>query len=200
MYSDDNLELVPRKNDYLIRLSDGQEFGIDQMARGYEVLLCTFAAIMGEMDSATDNAYDYTLPSIVLIDEIETHLHVALQKRVLCMLTELFPNAQFIVTTHSPFVITSLADAIVFDLEKKERLNNPAIYSYEAIVEGYLDVGQYSLTIKDIFSRYKELCAKERSNSEREELQQIISKLELVSPASKELYLAFHTMEDKRKR
>ena len=61
---------------------------------------------------------------IVLIDEIETHLHLELQKLILPMLTELFPNIQFIVSTHSPFVINSIENATIFDLEKKTLVPN----------------------------------------------------------------------------
>lgn len=41
---------------------------------------------------------------LFLVDEIETHLHVDLQKKVLPFLISFFPKIQFIVTTHSPFV------------------------------------------------------------------------------------------------
>jgi predicted ATP-binding protein involved in virulence len=140
---------------------------------------------------------EYAKPAIVLIDEIETHLHVELQKRVLPFLTRMFPDIQFIVATHSPFVINSLSNAVVYDLEKRELLENPSLYSYEAIVEGYLDVGQYSNEIRNIFNRYRELYIS-RSAEEEAEFQGLVSKLEMIPPASKELYLAFRTMEDER--
>lgn len=47
-------------------------------------------------------------PGIVLIDEVEQHLHPAWQQTVLPRLLEIFPNVQFIVTTHSPQVLTSI--------------------------------------------------------------------------------------------
>ncbi|MBQ7585114.1 MAG: AAA family ATPase [Desulfovibrionaceae bacterium] len=52
-------------------------------------------------------------PAIVLIDEIEQHLHPAWQQTVLPTLMEIFPKTQFIVTTHSPQVITSIESAKV---------------------------------------------------------------------------------------
>jgi predicted ATP-binding protein involved in virulence len=112
----------------------------------------------------------------------------------------MFPKVQFIVSTHSPFVITSLRDAVVYDLEKHERLENPGIYSYEAVVEAYLDTGQYSEEMKQTFKRYRELCGKTRSEDEEFELQQLLTILEMVPPASKELYLAFRLSEDKREK
>jgi len=50
------------------------------------------------------------LPGVVLIDEVETHLHVSWQKRIGFWLKQHFPNIQFIVTTHSPFICQA-ADA-----------------------------------------------------------------------------------------
>jgi predicted ATP-binding protein involved in virulence len=54
---------------------------------------------------------------IVLIDEIETHLHPRWQREILPNLTKTFPNVQFIVTTHSPQVISSVPKEAVFLLK-----------------------------------------------------------------------------------
>jgi predicted ATP-binding protein involved in virulence len=86
------------------------------MADGYSSLLNIAADIMMRIEGA--GYTDYNIPGIVLIDEIEQHLHVALQKKALPMLTTMFPNIQFIVTTHSPFVMASMKDkAVIYDLE-----------------------------------------------------------------------------------
>lgn len=58
-----------------------------------------------------------------MIDELETHLHVSLQKKILPFLTEFFPNLQFIVTTLSPFILNSIEDVVVYDLEKRNSMN-----------------------------------------------------------------------------
>ncbi|MDR1665031.1 MAG: AAA family ATPase [Clostridiales bacterium] len=181
-----------------------EPFGLHQMSDGYAAFLDIYMELLMRFESS-DAIVEYDRPAIVLIDEIETHLHVELQKRVLPFLTKMFPHVQFIVSTHSPFVISSLSNAVVFDLETKERLENPGIYSYEAVVEGFLNEGQYSDEMKKIFNRYRELHSKESSGewlseTEKIEFQQLISTLQLVPPASKELYLAFRTMEDKRRK
>lgn len=49
-----------------------------------------------------------------------------LQKQILPFLTSFFPNLQFIVTSHSPFVLNSLEDSVVFDLESHERWESGA--------------------------------------------------------------------------
>ncbi len=53
---------------------------------------------------------------LLLLDEIDIHLHPAWQRRVLPLVQRLFPNAQIIATTHSPFVVGSLADGRIISL------------------------------------------------------------------------------------
>lgn len=55
---------------------------------------------------------------VVLIDEIDLHLHPKWQRRVVTDLRKAFPNLQFIATTHSPFILQSLKPGQVIDLEQ----------------------------------------------------------------------------------
>ena len=183
---------------FKIAMPGYEPFGLNEMADGYSAFLNIVIDLLMRMDDG-NAVVNYEQSGIVFVDEIEAHLHVELQKKVLPFLTRLFPNVQFIVSTHSPFVITSLKDAVVFDLEKRERLENPTVYSYETIVESYLDMDMYSEKIKATFERYKELCFKERSREENEEFLKAKTELELVPPAVKELYSAFRECEVKRK-
>ena len=52
------------------------------------------------------------------------------------LLTKVFPNIQFIITTHSPFVLSSMPNAVAYDLEHQEVLDNLTEYSYESLAEG----------------------------------------------------------------
>ena len=98
-------------------------------------------------------------PMIILIDEPEIHLHVALQKRVLPYLEECFPNAQFIVATHSPFVITSLKSATLFNLENGETLSDDlTLYSYKNVIEEWFDIYSCSEEVKSKYSEFKKLA------------------------------------------
>ena len=121
------------------------------------------------------------MPGIVLIDEIETHLHIELQKAILPFLTGFFPNIQFIVTTHSPFVLTSLPDAVIFDLESKKREENLAPLSASTVVEEYFDSDLYSSASKNMITRYSALAKIEcRSVDEEKELMTLREKLDLL--------------------
>ena len=115
------------------------------------------------------NARNYNIQGIVFIDEIETHLHIDLQKKILPFLITFFPKIQFIVTTHSPFVLTSIDNAVVFDLEKQLKLENLSGYSSEAIVESYFQSDKYSELLKAQVARYKELLNKANPTLEQED-------------------------------
>jgi len=107
----------------------------NQLSDGFSSVLQLVSELLLRMEAVTAGSYE--VPGIVLIDEIETHLHIKLQKAILPFLTDFFPNIQFIVTTHSPFVLTSLNDAVVFDLESKSRWENMAPMSASTVVEEY---------------------------------------------------------------
>ena len=58
---------------------------------------------------------------IILIDEIDLHMHPAWQRRILSVLRTLFPNVQFIITTHSPQILGEVDRSYnLFLLEKEE--------------------------------------------------------------------------------
>jgi len=175
-----------------------EPFGLHQMADGYAAFLDIYMELLMRFEN-TDAIVEYEQPAVVMIDEIEAHLHVELQKRALPFLTKMFPNVQFIASTHSPFVMNSLGNAIVYDLEKKEKLDNPSFYSYETIVESFLGTGTYSNELKSYFERYKELCLKKRTSEENEEFLRAKAELEIRSIPSTELYIAFQNLEKKRK-
>ena len=97
----------------------------------------------------------------MLIDEIETHLHVDLQKKIVPILTQLFPNIQFVLTTHSPFILNSTANAIVYDLEKKLLVKDGLTdLPYEGVVEGYFDTDLLSAELRQKFTEYKGIVQK----------------------------------------
>ena len=127
------------------------------LADGYASLLDIVADIILKMQTPGQLTAAYDKPGIVLIDEVETHLHLELQRLVMPILTSLFPRIQFIVTTHSPFVLSSIGNAVAFDLEKRETLDNADEYPYESLTEGYFGVQDTPTAITDKLRRVREL-------------------------------------------
>lgn len=95
----------------------------EHLSDGQRIILCLFcdlarrAAILnphlaGEASSQTRG--------VVLIDELDLHLHPRWQRTIIEGLRKLFPQIQFICTTHSPFLIQSLRDARLIMLDGRD--------------------------------------------------------------------------------
>jgi predicted ATP-binding protein involved in virulence len=109
-------------------------FQIEQLSDGYRTMLALVMDLARRMAVANGNfawPEGQTVlhsPGVVLIDEVELHLHPSWQQTVLPNLMEIFPDTQFIVTTHSPQVLTAvpaghiriLKDGQVFSLPDNE--------------------------------------------------------------------------------
>lgn len=167
---DDNsikLKFDYRKLNFKIHQDGREDFGLNELSDGFSAVLDIVMNLILRMEK-TREGLAYNKEGIVLIDEVETHLHIELQKKIMPFLTSFFPNIQFIVTTHSPFVINSINDAVIYDLEKQIQVEDLSGYSYEGVVEGYFNIDQYSNEAKEKLYRYKELVNK-ISKSEEDE-------------------------------
>ena len=82
---------------------------ITLLSSGETALICLFGEIIRQADRLRANIPLNQIKGIVLIDEIEKHLHIRLQKDILPKLLLLFPGVQFIVASHSPFLNMGLA-------------------------------------------------------------------------------------------
>ena len=123
--------------------------------------------IIMRMEQHTNGQFEFDMPGIVLVDEIETHLHYELQKKVLPFLCTIFPNIQFIVSTHSAFILNSIENAVIYDLENKVTVQNGlSDVPYDGIIEGYFDVSTLSKELQSKFERYKELVKKKNLTDE----------------------------------
>jgi len=83
-----------------------------------------------------------------------------LQKKILPFLVEFFPRIQFIVSTHSPFVLSSISNCIVCDLETKSIIKDLSNYSYDALLETYFEIDKYSSIIKEKIFEFDKLSKK----------------------------------------
>jgi predicted ATP-binding protein involved in virulence len=160
-------------------------YNIDIYRNGYEIF--TFNTLSSGFSAAFDiisnlvirmidkNKLTHDVEGIVLIDEPEVHLHIALQKKIMPILASLFPKIQFIIATHSPFIISSLDNAVVFDLQKRTLITDDmTAYSYEGIIESYFEIDQYSEEVSKKLTQYEKLIEKsDPTNNEIREMQSL---------------------------
>ncbi|MBE5833961.1 MAG: ATP-binding cassette domain-containing protein [Butyrivibrio sp.] len=146
---------------FSIKQSDNKEFSFQELSDGYAAVLDIVVDLMVRMEKHNNGIFNFDLPGIVLIDEIETHLHLELQRNVLDLLTALFPNIQFIISTHSPFVISSANNATLYDLENKTLVSDGLTnLPYDGIVTGYFQADNLSKQLREKFDSYKSLVSK----------------------------------------
>ena len=146
---------------FMICQSGKEPYDFNCMSSGFSAIMDIVLDLMIRMVKKKGRIFEFDLPGIVLIDEIETHLHLELQKQIMHILTCLFPNIQFIVSTHSPFVLNSLDNVVIYDLENHIVVENGlSDVPYDGIVKGYFQVDTLSDTLKNKFRQYKKLVQK----------------------------------------
>lgn len=101
------------------------------LSSGELALLSLFGEVLRQGDNIRNNVQLNQIAGIVLIDEVDMHLHIKLQKEILPELLNLFPNIQFIVSSHSPFLNMGLADTLaersqIIDLDNNGIACSPA--------------------------------------------------------------------------
>lgn len=96
--------------EYIDQRGDVQRMPMSLLSDGYRSTLSMFADIAYRMAILNPSLGGNVLetPGVVMIDEVDLHLHPRWQGRILGDLRRIFPNVQFIVTTHAPSVISSV--------------------------------------------------------------------------------------------
>jgi energy-coupling factor transporter ATP-binding protein EcfA2 len=98
--------------------TNGVEVGIDQVSQGMSSILGWVGALLQRMYEIHGPSLDLTRDgAVVLIDEIDAHLHPEWQQRIIGTLREQFPNVQFIATTHSPLIVGELDPSQVYRIQ-----------------------------------------------------------------------------------
>ena len=102
---------VKRNPDRLIIAKNSVEYNVSQLSGGEKCLLALIGDLSRRIAVANSNLPDpFEGTGVVLIDEIELHMCPAWQQRILLDLRKTFPNIQFIITTHSPQVLSEVGD------------------------------------------------------------------------------------------
>lgn len=90
-----------------------RELRLEQFSDGYKIIIAMVADIASRMAEANpDMENPLDSPGIVLIDEIDLHLHPRWQQSILRQLNETFRNVQFVISTHSPIVLLGALDIV----------------------------------------------------------------------------------------
>ncbi len=120
---------------------------------------------------------------VVIIDEIEAHLHPKWQRKIIPLLTELFPNIQFFITTHSPQVIASVNSENMFvcDNFKFEKINiKTRGMDSNTLLKYVFNATERPKEYIDLIEKFREMMDDEKSPEELQIVIDEIAKLESV--------------------
>ncbi|MDR3047757.1 MAG: ATP-binding protein [Bacteroidales bacterium] len=133
---------------FTIRQESKPPYTFQTLSAGYRAIFDIYAELI--MRTEYFKILPKDLSGVVFIDEIDSHLHDSLQRLILPFFIDSFPNIQFIVTTHSPFVLMSAPGTVVFDLAKNEPITEDLSYfTYSAVMKGLWNIKPIPVRIEN---------------------------------------------------
>ncbi|MBP1484695.1 AAA family ATPase [Acinetobacter nosocomialis] len=137
-----NLQVSRKPRLAMIIDKNEKTLNVNQLSQGEKSLMALVGDIarrLAMMNPSLDNPL--IGKGIILIDEIDMHLHPQWQRSIIQRLQTTFPNCQFILTTHSPLVISDTQDILVYDLDGQDITALPSLYGQDAntVLLQYMD-------------------------------------------------------------
>lgn len=166
----------------------------DQLGFGYQTSLTwlsDFCKRMFELYPKSKNPLQEE--AVVLVDELDLHLHPKWQRDIVPTLSKVFPRVQFIVTTHSPHVLQSMADVNLYVLRRDETSGEITVersdvtdftgWTVEDILSVTMELGEDVLSIA--YNAVKKEFEEAIRNKNRQKAQQCYDRLdEMMRPGN----------------
>jgi len=159
---------VSRKTLSPIVSQNGQEISLEKLSSGNLFLIQRLVSLLGKMYSVSilNNKPIGTIlqtKGLLMIDEAENHLHPKWQKTFINSVQQFFPNIQIILTTHSPFIVSSIENSKVLVCEPQVDhsivVDRSDIYSNkpidEILVTPIFDTHPFNKEISDLLQKRK---------------------------------------------
>lgn len=184
-YSNLRIELNPSR--MLLTNDKGIDLQIDQLSGGYKAVLSVVADIAKRLAIANPNSQNpLEEEAVILIDELDLHLHPKWQKTIVDDLKRTFPNCQFIISTHSPFVIQALSANELYDISEMSYAGDQGNYngwSIEVIQEQMMGVEKKTPMYNELIRRFSEAVDAEEYDTAKTLYKQLLI---MVHPDSRE--------------
>ena len=166
----------------------------EELGFGYQTSLTWLADLckrMFELYPESENPLHEE--AVVLVDELDLHLHPKWQRDIVPTLSKVFPRVQFIVTTHSPHVLQSMADVNLYVLRRDETSGEITVersdvtdftgWTVEDILSVTMELGEDVLSIA--YNAVKKEFEEAIRNKDRQKAQQCYDRLdEMMRPGN----------------
>ena len=158
----------------------------DHMSDGFKSVICIVAEMAHrciELNGFLGTEAVLKTPGIVLIDEFDLYLHPRWQQHLLADFQKAFPNIQFIVTTHSPFIIQSVRTKNLITLDGVNDNTDPIYRSIEEITLKEMNMEtrrsqQYNQMLQKAEEYYQLVKAGKENTNEAQEVSQKLNEIE----------------------
>ena len=135
---------------------------LDSLSTGQSALFNMFATIIRYADNLNINKSIRIdeIKGVVIIDEIDLHLHTRLQREVLPKLLRLFPNIQFIITTHSPMFLLGMDEFYgkdnfsIFEMPEARKITVESFREFQKAYSYMTSTGKYQKEIKNAIQKH----------------------------------------------
>lgn len=120
---------INRERKFIVESEDGAPYQVSQLSQGYQSMLALAMDFARRLALASPSGDALAHPAVMMVDEIDVHLHPSWQQHAIPNLAQVFPNTQIIATTHSPQVLsTVLAESIhMLDAPNQSMPRNPIL-------------------------------------------------------------------------
>lgn len=190
--NDEGYEFSDKTIDVFLAISkNNQTFRFEQLSSGEKMLLMMVADIARRLTIANPSLEGEAAlqgEGIILIDEIELHLHPSWQREVIPALRATFPNIQFLITTHSPQALSGIKkideDAlfILKDFHVFKPSSSAIGRDSNGILEEIMGVSKRPKEIEDLINEYFNLISKTKYEESEVVKQALMTKLAFDDP------------------
>ncbi|OIJ44474.1 AAA family ATPase [Massilia timonae] len=173
---------VRRKPKLYMSIDKGeQSLNVSQLSQGEKSLMALVGDIARRLAMMNPDLPDPLKGrGLILIDEVDMHLHPRWARDIIARLTTTFPNCQFVLSTHSPLVISDSKDVLVYALDDGHLTRVPSLYGQDANTV-LLEVMDTHIRNASVATRLNDLLDLIQDNR-LEEARQVIGTLESELP------------------
>ena len=195
---------IRKKGDQIVVSLHGRQSTLDELSDGYQSVIALATEIITVLRSQWQGALEQG-EGILLVDELDTHLHPRWKMRIVDAIRRAFPRLQVIATTHDPLCLRGLHDGEVVVLQRMKTRRHRIVMVDDLPRISGLRVDQILLsehfglhttmdpTIEDEFREYSELLSRKtvsgREKKRREELRARLAPLEVLGSSQRERLL-----------
>lgn len=196
-YHDLRIELSPSR--MLLTNDDGMDLQVEQLSGGYKAVLSVVADIAKRLSIANPHSLNpLEEEAVILIDELDLHLHPKWQKTIVEDLKRTFPNCQFIISTHSPFIIQALSASELYDMSAMQYAGEQGNYngwSIDVIQEQKMGVEKKTSLYNERIRAYSEAIDMEKYDKAKGLYDELLGMVHPESPERKIIDLDMEMME-----